>query len=54
MNSKNVLVIDDEPVVRDGCRMVLTKEGYKVATCETGREGFAAARGCSMTLLSLT
>ncbi len=53
MNSKNVLVIDDEPVVRDGCRMVLTKEGYKVATCETGREGFAAARGGSYDLVIL-
>ena len=44
MNSKNVLVIDDEPVVRDGCRMVLMKEGHQVAICETGREGLSAAR----------
>ncbi len=43
MNSKNVLVIDDELVVRDGCRMVLMKEGHAVNVCETGREGLAAA-----------
>jgi DNA-binding NtrC family response regulator len=44
MNSWKVLVIDDEPVVRDGCRMVLMKEGYKVALCETGTEGLVAAQ----------
>ena len=44
MNSKKVLVIDDEPVVRDGCRMVLMKEGHEVAICETGREGLIAAQ----------
>jgi DNA-binding NtrC family response regulator len=53
MNLKNLLVIDDEPVVRDGCRMVLAKEGYKVTTCDTGRDGFAAARGGSYDLVIL-
>ena len=43
MNSKNVLVIDDEPVVGAGCRMVLMKEGHEVHICETGREGLIAA-----------
>jgi DNA-binding NtrC family response regulator len=43
MNSKNVLVIDDEPVVGAGCRMVLMKEGHEVHICESGREGLIAA-----------
>jgi DNA-binding NtrC family response regulator len=44
MNSKNVLVIDDEPVVRDGCRMVLTKEGLTVDVCDSGGRGLEMAR----------
>jgi len=34
-----VLVIDDEPVVRNSCHKILTKEGYKVFTAESGIEG---------------
>jgi len=44
MNSKNVLVIDDEPVVRDGCRMVLMKEGLTVDVCDSGSRGLEMAR----------
>ncbi|KPK96412.1 hypothetical protein AMJ80_00050 [bacterium SM23_31] len=34
-----VLVIDDESVVRNACRKILTEEGYKVILAENGREG---------------
>ena len=33
-----VLVVDDEKVVRDGCRRVLTGKGYEVLTVENGQE----------------
>ncbi len=35
----NILVVDDEKVVRDGCQRVLTGKGYSVLTAENGREG---------------
>lgn len=34
-----ILVIDDEPSICSGCRMVLSEKGYSVDTCHTGREG---------------
>lgn len=33
-----VLVVDDEKVIRDGCRRVLTDKGYHVLTAENGSE----------------
>jgi DNA-binding NtrC family response regulator len=44
MNPRNVLVIDDEPVVRDGCGMVLKKKGLAVDVCDSGRSGLEMAR----------
>ena len=38
MNS-NVLVIDDEQVIRDGCVRVLSREGYEVDAASNGNEG---------------
>lgn len=35
----NILVVDDEKVVRDGCQRVLTGKGYSVLTAENGRKG---------------
>lgn len=37
----DVLVIDDEPVVRDAARLVLEQEGLRVATAEDGDAAFA-------------
>jgi len=44
--SKNfvILIIDDEEALRDGCRQVLEKTGYKVLTAENGMEGIKLAR----------
>lgn len=36
-----VLVIDDEPGVRDVIATTLRREGYRVTTCASGREGIA-------------
>ncbi len=35
---KPVLVVDDERVIREGCRRLLAPEGYEVLTAENGRE----------------
>ena len=40
-----VLVVDDEPIVNESCRRILTDEGYEVDTVESGREGLE--RACS-------
>jgi two-component system, OmpR family, phosphate regulon sensor histidine kinase PhoR len=34
-----ILVVDDEPGMRDGCRRVLEAEGFRVATAEDGLQG---------------
>jgi CheY-like chemotaxis protein len=39
-----VLVIDDEPAVRDLMQRALTKEGYRVETASSGPDGIALAR----------
>lgn len=36
-----LLVIDDEPGVREGCRRVLTEEGYAVQVADSGEAGLA-------------
>jgi len=38
-----VLVVDDEPIVTKSCRRILSEEGYKVDTTESGREGVSRA-----------
>ncbi len=39
-----ILIIDDEEVLRDGCRQVLEKSGYEVLTAAQGAEGIKLAR----------
>lgn len=41
----SVLVIDDEPDVRDSIRQVLSRVGFQVATAENGEEGLEAFLG---------
>ena len=33
-----ILVVDDERVIREGCRRLLAQEGYEVLTAENGKE----------------
>ena len=35
----NILVIDDEQIMRDGCQRILTKNGWSVLTAENGKMG---------------
>ena len=37
--SLKILVIDDEPRIRDGCQMILNEEGFEVALASDGNEG---------------
>jgi two-component system, OmpR family, phosphate regulon sensor histidine kinase PhoR len=39
-----ILVVDDEPRIRDACRMVLSEEGFEVALAADGNEGMQMIR----------
>ncbi len=39
-----ILVVDDEPRIRDACRMVLSEEGFEVALAADGNEGVQMIR----------
>ncbi|MFC1839359.1 sigma-54-dependent transcriptional regulator [Thermodesulfobacteriota bacterium] len=41
--SSRILIIDDEKVIRDGCRLVLSGTGHMVTVCTTGQEGMDTA-----------
>jgi len=41
--ARRILVVDDEPVVNQSCRRVLTDAGYEVHTTESGRDGLNRA-----------
>jgi DNA-binding NtrC family response regulator len=38
MSQENVLVVDDEAVIREVCEQILTGEGYFVTTAASGKE----------------
>jgi len=38
---KRILVVEDDPITRDGVAEVLQEEGYKVAVAADGQEGIA-------------
>lgn len=39
LKDANILVIDDEAVIRDGCSRILTKDGCRVKSVENGQAG---------------
>jgi len=39
MKRLNILVIDDEQVICDACRLVLSEKGHTVTHCITGKDG---------------
>ncbi len=43
MKSYRILIVDDERIVCDGCRLCLSDEGYQVDVRQTGRAGMDAA-----------
>jgi len=55
MTGPDVLVIDDEPVVREAVRHVLGAQGLEVATADAGAAGLAhpAAATCRLVLCDL-
>ena len=38
-DSINILVVDDEKGIREGCRRILMSEGHSVDVAENGEEG---------------
>lgn len=42
MKPANIMVIDDEPIICEGCRLVLTDQGYIVDSSVNGKEGLNA------------
>jgi len=55
MREHSVLVVDDEPIVRESIRDWLTEAGYRVTTAETGEEALelVAARDFSVLVVDL-
>ncbi len=55
MKPVRVLVIDDEQVICDACRLVLTEAGHSVTATATGEQGLAAIRrgGYDIVLLDM-
>lgn len=43
MAGEHILVIDDDPDVREALKLMLTPKGYRLTMCATGPEGRAAA-----------
>jgi two-component system phosphate regulon sensor histidine kinase PhoR len=46
-----ILVVDDEKGIREGCRRILSAEGFAVEVAENGKEGLELVRGKSYDML---
>jgi DNA-binding NtrC family response regulator len=53
MEPAHILVIDDERVICDGCRLVLVPLGFNVESCLNGRSGMEAIRRGAFDLVLL-
>ena len=54
MNDKyDILVVDDDPDIREALRMVLEKNGYNVRTGKNGRDALAALKAAKPDVLLL-
>lgn len=42
MRCRSILIVEDEPTIRDNLRMLLELEGYPVFTASNGQEGLQA------------
>lgn len=38
---KKILIIEDEPAIIELLKLILTREGYEVYTCQSGRDAIA-------------
>ena len=41
MEHGNILIIDDERVICEGCRLALLEKGHSMDICMTGKDGLA-------------
>ena len=53
MTIKPILIVDDEPIVRESIRDWLKDAGYEVATAETGEEAIAMIKKKDFSVLVL-
>ena len=53
MKPLKVLIIDDESVICDACRIVLEEKGYEVDHCLTGKAGLLAMAGGTYNIILL-
>ncbi len=53
MPSKSILIVDDEPIVRESIRDWLKDAGYEVATAETGEEALEMMKKQDFSVLIL-
>jgi len=44
VNTKNILIVDDDKTVLESLRIILQSKGYSVDTAETGREGIEKSK----------
>src|SRR5512136_1370251 len=44
-NQANILVIDDEQIMRDGCSRILSRDGRSVICAENGSQGLEEIKG---------
>ena len=44
MAGKRIVIIDDDPDIRDALTMILDRAGYQLTCCVTGSEGLRAVR----------
>ena len=51
--SANILVIDDEEGIREGCRRVLGRAKYRVHTCDNGSEALSMLKKLSIDIVLL-
>jgi len=53
IGSADILIIDDEPVIQDGCRIALSEKGHTIDACGSVREGREAVQQKSYDLVLL-
>jgi CheY-like chemotaxis protein len=53
MAGEHIVVIDDDPDIRDALTMILEPAGYKLTCCATGPEGIAAIHASPPDLILL-
>jgi DNA-binding NtrC family response regulator len=53
MKPLRILVIDDESVICDACRLILAEKGHSVDRCLTGKSGLLAIEGGTYNLILL-